>query len=317
MGLTRFPNGVRSFDATLGKAISSPPLSGTSGTGAADWAHPGTVVYETQFDTRYINVGTLASPYWQPLGFDQYGILGIQTDFRSGLGKAVADTATTATIADGTGVRVHGQGIAETDAGLTVAFAEGGGVASLIATNEDAHVAALSHGDTTPQFQPDTHGPLYIEADLSISAALTNKMAFVGFVGTIADALDPPVTGATTVLTLVQDDLAGLFYSAGLTDGDRWFAPHNKSNEAATIATTATGVDTGVDVAAAGTYQRVRVEISQSGVMTCFINQVQVSRIAASLDVDEEVSPVCLVGSLTTATATMLLRRFAAWGHRA
>lgn len=292
------------------------PKSGTSGTGAADWAHPGVIYMDTVNGVLYKNEGSLASPYWSPVNFNQDGLLAYWTDFRSTLGSALAATNASDTIADGSGVRVHGQGLAETDSGLTVAVAEGGQVASLVTTDEDAHLAALSPPGTSPIFQPDTHGPLVIDVNVAMSSALTLRRFFAGFLGTIADALDPPVTGATTTITLVQDDLAGLFYDAGLTAAARLFAPHNKSDEAASIATTATGVDTGQDFPAAGTYTRLRVEIWRNGTMVCFKDKVQITSIAASLDVDEEVQPCLLVGSTSAAVKTMLVKKFAAWGSR-
>jgi hypothetical protein len=291
------------------------PLSGTTGTGFGV-AGLGSTYTDKETGVKYINEGSRESPYWTPVTFDQRGLLGWYSDFRDGVGKPVANTDATLII-PGSGLRVHGQGIAETDSGLTVDFVEGGPVASLLTTDELLHLAAISVGDDTPVFQPDTHGPLVVDAIVAMETALTLRRFFLGFLGTVADALDPPVTGATTVLTLVQDDLAGLFYDSIMTAATRLFAPHNKSDEAATLATTAAGVDTGVDFPAAGTYVRLRVEISAAGVMTCFINKAQVSQIAAALDVDEEVSPCLLVGANATAITTMLVKQFATWGKRA
>jgi len=279
-------------------------------------AGPGSRYTDKDTGVQYFNEGTAAAPYWTPLGIDQKYLLGWDSFFKDGVGKALADTAATATIA-GSGIRVFGQGIDETDAGFTVAIGEDGPIGTLVTTDEDAHVAALGVGITTSvPFQPDTHGPLVVEALWAGNAALTSRRYFLGFIGTAADALDPPVTGSTVTITLVQDDLAGMLMDSGLTNADGVFLPHNKSDEAATIATTATGVDVSVDASPAGTYQRWRVEISATGIMTAFINKVQVGQIVAALDVDEEVAPVFLVGSKTTATKAALVKRFAAWGYR-
>jgi len=306
---------VASDNALVLKSATA-PLSGTSGTGAGVWAAPGVLLRCTGNKVTYINEGTLASPYWTPVSFDQAGLLAWATDFRDGLGKAHADTAGTATLV-GSGIRVHGQGIAETDSGLVVTIGEGGPVAALTTTDEAAHLAALSVGGTTPPFQPDTHGPLVIDATVTMDTAITLRSLFIGFLGSIADALDPPVTGNATTLTLVQDDLAGLVFDAGLTDADGLFAPHNKSDEAATILTTATGVDCSTAFPAAATYQRLRVEMSAAGVMTCFADKVQITSIAAALDVDEEVAPCLLARSTSAAVKTMNITRFATWGSRA
>lgn len=307
-GAIQLANGAKVFDGTTS------PLSGTSGTGAAS-ANAGSIYVCTTTGVAYVNEGTKASPYWTPLNYAHPSLFGAFTDFRDGVGKAHSDTAATYTI-PGSGVRVHGQGIAETDSGLVITQGEGGPVGRITTTDEDAHLIALGFGGTTVPFQPDTHGPLVIDAEVTLVSALTLRRLFCGFVGTAADALDPPVTGATVTLTLVQDDVAGIFMDAALTAATGLFAAHNKSDEAASILVSATGVDMGAVVPAAGTFVRLRVEISRAGVMTCFVDKVQKTRIAASLDVDEEVAPCLLVGSTTTAVKAMDVKRFATWGVR-
>lgn len=267
----------------------------------------------------YINEGTRLNPYWTPMGFHQAGLLGCFTDFRDGVGKAISDTAASVNLANGSGIRVHGDDVTQTDSGLTIAQGENGPVASLITTATTAKIAALSGLNTNASawpFQPDAHGPLVIDALATMSAAITSRRLFVGFLGTAADALAVAFTGSTLTITMVQDDCAGMIMDTGLTATARLFAPHNKSDEAASILTSATGVDTGVDLATAGTYQRFRVEISRAGVMTCFVDKIQVTQIAASVDVDEELSAVIYVGSLASATKTLLLKKLAFWGSR-
>jgi hypothetical protein len=270
----------------------------------------------------YINEGTAISPYWTPIHFEQKNLLGACTDFRSGTGVAVAGTNMSEIIADGTGVRVHGQGVADTDSGLTVAFGEGEAIASLVTTDEDAHLACLSclSGNATVPYQPDTHGVLNIDATIAMSAAITLRRLFIGFLGTLADALDPPVTGAGVTATLVQDDLAGMGFDVGFTDADRLYAFHNKSDAAASQDVSAAARDTLTDFPAAGTYTRLRVEISGAGVMTLFKDKAMIHQIgtiaAPALDVDEECGPALLVGSTSAATKTMLIKQFAAWATR-
>lgn len=279
-------------------------------------AGPGSLYTDIATGVVFFNEGTAAAPYWTPINYNQRGLLSWFSDFRDGVGKALADTATTLT-AGGSGIRTFGQGIDETDSGLVIAIGEDGAIGSLTTTDEAAHVAALGVGISgSVPFQPDRHGPITIDVLMSMSSLITLRAMFCGFLGTAADALDPPATGSGTTITLVQDDMAGLFQSVGLTATSRFFAPHNKSDEAATIATTATGVDTGVNLAAAGTYQRLRVEISPAGIMTCFIDKTQVTQISASLDTDEEIAPVLAIMSTSAATKTMLVKQFAAWGYR-
>lgn len=311
------PTAMVADDMTVVLYSATAPLSGTSGAGAGTWAAPKCLLRCGANGVLYLNEGTLASPYWTPVNFRSRGLIAYASDFRAGLGKALADSNDAAVIADGTGLRVHGQGVAENDSGLTVAFLEGGPVASLITTDEAAHLAAISQPGTSPQFQPDTHGPLVVDAEIAMSSAITLRSLFLGWLGAIADALDPAVTGATVTATLVQDDLAGVIFDAGLTDADRLYAVHNKGDEAATQDVTAGGRDTGADFPAAGTYTRLRVEISRTGVMTVFKDKVQIAQISAALDADEEVAPSLYVRSTSAATKTMLVTMFAAWGSRA
>ncbi len=288
------------------------PSSGTSGT-LVNEAEAGAMLWDTTNGVQYVNEGTRTSPYWTPTSFDQRPLWGVWTDFRDQAGKAVADTAAEAILV-GSGLRVFGQGIAETDSGLVVQTAgEGGNLGRMTTTDEDAHVIAI--GTEAGVMQPDQHQLLVVDCELTHVSAITLRAMFVGFLGTAADALDPAVTGATTVATLVQDDLAGLFFDVGFTATTRLYAVHNKSDEAATQDLTLDG-DTGVAIAAAGTFQRFRVEISAAGAMTAFTNKAQVYTRTACLDVDEECSPVLYMESTSAAVKSMDVRRFAAWAYR-
>ncbi|MCH8278127.1 MAG: hypothetical protein IIC12_04255 [Proteobacteria bacterium] len=123
-----------------------------------------------------------------------------------------------------------------------------------------------------------------------------------------------------TITQLVQDDLALLFMDDDLTDAAGLFLAHNKSDAAATIATSATGVDTGTDIAAVGTFGRYRVELQRTTTvvkMVAFKDKVQIGSIADALDEDEECSPVLYIGSGTTSTEAIDVRRFATWAVRA
>ncbi len=308
-------------DSTVVMGVDGSPTSGTSGTGAGSFAAPNALIRDVNTGVVYVNEGTLASPYWTPVSFQQRGLFGWLVDFRDGAGKALADTAATATLV-GSGGRIHGQGIAETDSGVVVSMSDQGAIARLTTTDEDAHTVVLSVGaGTTPVFQPDQNGTVVIDAIVAQVSAITLRSLFLGFCGSAADALDEVVTGATTTISFaatIGDDVAGLFFDTSLTDGDRYFAPHDKGNANASIATTATGVDTGVDVAAAGTFQRLRVEVDADGAVRMFIDKALVASFdAGTLDVDEEIHPVLILGSASAATKSLDVKQFAAWGVRA
>lgn len=289
------------------------PLSGIApyGTGAGIVGY-GAIYIDATNGNLYINRGSVTTPYWYPLNFTQAGLLGAFTNFMNGTSTAVTDTSTSLPIAPG--VRIHGQGIAEADSGGTIAFGEDGAIASLLTTDEDAHTIALGAPGTTPIFQPNSHGPIVVEARCAQSSAITDRRLFIGFLGTVADALDPPVTGSGVTATLVQDDLAGFGFDSGFTDADRLYAFHNKSDEAANQDVTAGSRDLGVDQPAAGTYATYRVEISAAGVMTCFKDKVLLLRKESALDIDEEVGPALVLGAAAAAVKTMLVKHFGYWG---
>lgn len=290
-----------------------PPSSGTSGT-LAGQAEAGAVLWDTTNYVSFVNEGTQASPYWTPTSFDQRPLWGVWTDFRSQVGIALSDTAGEFIIPD-SGLRVFGQGIAETDAGLVVQTAgEGGNVGRITTTDEVAHTLAI--GMEAGVMQPDQHKLLVLDVELTNVSAITTRSMFVGFLGTAADALDPAVTGSTVTATLVQDDLAGIIFDTGFTAASRLYCVHNKSDEAASQTVNTGNRDTGVDIAAAGTYQRFRVEINATGGMTAFVNKAQVFTLSTALDADEECSPVVYLQSLSTAVKSMDIRRFGTWAYR-
>jgi hypothetical protein len=297
--------------------VSATPFSGSSGT-LAGQCEPGGIVKDVTNNILYQNEGTKASPYYTPVSYSQEGLLAYHSDgWKDQVSKAVANTDASTMLSSG--VRVFGQGIAETDSGAVVASAEGGNEVTLTSTNEASHLAVL--GTDAGIFQPDQHGAcIVVDAEFAVSADLDTKTVAIGFVGTAADALDPPVTSSGTTLTLVQDDLVLALMDAALTDAAGIMIPHNKSNAAASIETTATGVDTGSDIEAAGTYQRLRVELQRTTTTVkavVFKDKAQIGSIADALDEDEECSPVLYIGSGTTSTEALAVRHFATWGLRA
>lgn len=288
------------------------PKSGTAGT-YAGIAQVGAFLWDSVHGVMFQNEGTMASPYWMPSNLDSPGMFGVFGDWRDGVGMPIADTSGGLKV-PGSGVRIFGQGSADTDSGAVPQTAGEGGIkVRLTTTNEVAHLVAL--GMDAGVMQPDQHSMLVVEAIITHISAITDRAAFIGFIGLAADALDPPVTGATTVATLVQDDLAGLHFDSGYDDTDRLYGVHNKSNEAATQDLTVDG-DTATDVPAAATSQRLRVEIDADGTMRCFADKVLIYTNAESLDVDEEVSPVLYLESNAVAIKSADVDWFASWAFR-
>lgn len=299
--------------------INQTPFSGTSGT-LAGQVDPGGIAKDVTNGILYQNEGTKASPYWTPVNYEQEGLLAFHSGgWKDQLGKAFADTAASAQLANG--LRVFGQGVeVNGDSGLTVATGEvSGNIATLQCTNEDQHLAAL--GTDANVFQPDTHGAcLVVEAEVNILTDLVNKLFGIGFIGTAADALDPPTTNVTVTITNIQPDLALLQMDDNLTDALGLMQAWNRSNVNATLLVSATGVDTGVDIAAVGTFARYRVELQRTTTvvkMVSFKDKVQIGSIANAYDEDEECAPVVFIVTDEDAVEAIQIKHFAAWGLRA
>lgn len=307
-----------------GGPISGPrsSTSAISGTGAGVAGH-GSRYTDVNNGVVYVNEGTRTNPYWTPINFRQRGLIGAYTDWRNGVGVALADTAASTTLVE-SGVRMFGSGIEVADSGITVASALGGPEATLRTSAAASKFVCLGLDGVNPSFSPDTEGPIVIDAIVTMVTALTLRTFFLGFIsgktggagGTIIDATIAPVTGAATTLTLVQDDVFGLYMDVGLTAASRLFAPHNKADEAATIATTATGVDTGIDFPAAATYVRLRVEITKLGHMLCFTDKILRTSILLAATPATAVGPVMYIGSTSLAVKDMKCKQFATWGTR-
>ena len=327
----RFPNMIINALSIRGMGVNQgtvAPLSGTSGTLAGSFsAGPGSTYMDKTTGVMYVNEGTKASPYWSPVSFNQPGLLGVYEDFRGpdihGIAIATAETK------GASGVRVFGgggattQGIQNTDSGvLKGTDVEGSNVGIMRTTNEDEAVVALGMGGAVAQLVPEDHGPLVIDILWSQLTNILTRRLFVGFAGEAADAMDPLFTSATTVITFSAagsegDDMAGVVMDDGLTANDGLFLMHVKADAAATIATTAPGVDLATVLAAAGTYQRMRVEVDLLGGVTVFINKVQVGSIAAALTPATAVIPVAMLAVETgTTILNATVKQFMAYGKR-
>ena len=208
--------------------------------------------------------------------------------------KAIANTDTEAISAGG--ARLFGQGIAETDSGMI--NTTGAPYFSMVTTNETAHTIAIG---TDVVLQPDTQGPVRMYGRFSLPD-LSEMSFFFGFCGSAAAALDPRVTGSGTTLTLVDDDLVGLLMDSGLTDADGLFLAYNKSNDAASIATTADDVDPSFTIVVSTVYY-IAMELDKLGnvawaIQTADGGVAATGSRAAALDADEEHAGVFYIQSL-------------------
>lgn len=285
------------------------PKSGPSGDGAGH-AGPGSTYFDRTRQTLWVNEGTRLSPYWSPVSFDQPGMVSIHTsDFLTSDGKAEADTGTSVILGPH-GWTVLGDGVHETDSGAVVQGAAEGNKGAIRLSS-----SAMAAGDLaalcTPIvagagiYQPDQHGMGVIDVDLTNVAAITTRIVYVGFSGIAAAGQTDVITGATTVTTLVENDLAGLYMASTLTDADRIIAAWNAANGAATQDfSVITALNTGINMAAAATAQRFRGEIDGDGALRLFIDKAQVFSVpAGTMELDQELNALVYVSPTTTTQA--------------
>ena len=112
--------------------------------------------------------------------------------------------------------------LAETDTGV-VSLGIVSGAVRISGNDEDGKGVALA---TDLNFSPGLMGTLVVEARVQL-ATLTTRNIFVGFCGTIADDVAPPLTSATTTHTLTAADLCGIHMDSGLTAGTTYHAVFN------------------------------------------------------------------------------------------
>jgi hypothetical protein len=235
---------------------------------------------------------------------------------------AITDTGTVNQL--GSGVRVGGLGLAETDSGIAPGTNIAGSyVARITATDEDTKGVALC-GPTVAQYVPSAQGPMCIDVEFTNVSAITTRCTYVGFINAFADNAAFPTVGATVTLTHAVDELTGIVQDTGLTDGDGLFLCNEKANAAGTQTVATTGQGT---LPAAGTYTRLRVEIRSDGSAVGFQDKASLGLIPGASGAGAHTSaiaatpgtaliPIFMLGSKTTATKIADVKRIAWWGTR-
>ena len=304
------------------------PTSGTSGTTVrnAAGAPASTIYIDETTGTMFFNEGTVASPYWSPMGVNQRGIVGVMTDFSDLVGSA--GTETTAFYYD-KGVRFFGQGIEvnDVDTAVTISYPLGGPLATVGTTDEANHVMALGYGGTAGLWAPATNGVMVIDATFTGITDILTRAFFLGFSGdangAMANEIDPVVTGATTTLTFsavgtAGDNVHGLFMDSRLTAASTFFLATNKANAAATQTTADAALTVAATMPAAATYTRLRIEIDTAGNLRAFVNKVLVKTVLLAATPTKVLQPIFYqANSTTTAALKMGVRRFGTWAARA
>ena len=211
------------------------------------------------------------------------GRVEIHEDFLAGE-DIVANTAATRSFG-GSGLRVIGQGIAETDSGITVLESDGlNGVGVLTTTNEDAHSCGLTTGLV---FDVGKMAPIVAECRVQF-ADLDTKAFYFGFTDVNSDTAileGNNLVAASGTLTLSASDLCGFLLDAEATDDEDWIMVYNGGTT--TGETTIANIDANDD-AVAGEFQVLRLEIADNGTARWYIDGVlkQTKKGAISTSVD-------------------------------
>lgn len=300
------------------------PVSGTFASSGYGVCGFGSLYTDTTNGNVFINEGTTTNTYWTPISYDQRGLMGWYTDFRDGIGKALADTAATVTLA-GNGLRVFGSEVVATDSGLVITMGKAGSVGSLSSSATSTFGVALGFGlggAPTSLFEPDTNATFVMDCWTAQHTAVTARQCFIGFCSALIDAMIAPASGATTVISLTATrgaDCVGFYASSALTDAFvNWFGISDAAAATATLSTATTAALTVPTlVSAVEVYQRFRVEVDANGGSRLFINKLLVKTFpAATNTVTTALSPVIVLAGTTTTVATMLVKQFGAWGVR-
>jgi len=186
--------------------------------------------------------------------------------------------------------------LADTDAGV-VALGVASGAVRLTGTNEDNLGCALT---TDLVFSVPLNGTLVIEARVQMQA-LTARNIFVGFCGTLADNVAPPlVDSSSTVHTLTATDIIGWNFNSIYTGTSLfWHTVYNGGTLTGATATSSTVTDV---VPVAGEYQVLKIEIDTNGTVRWFLDGVLKKTLKNAATVTSTDMLAAIVGCFGTTT---------------
>lgn len=311
-------NAVSGRDGAVVQAAIYAPTSGPTGTGAGTFGWPSALLFCSLSKALFVNEGTLASPYWTPANFNAVGLTGYHANFANNVGKALADTAAYADL--GQGIKVAGSDVTQTDSGLVITNDSNGRIGRLTVTATSGKCISLSPCGTAAMFKPTGNGPFVVDSEFTNVSAVTLRDIFLGFVTTNANTDATNVTATTATVSFaasIGDDVAGIFMGSALTLSTNLMCIHDKANSNATQLVSASGVNSGLTMPAAGTYGRFRVECDEYGGVRYFFNKAQIGYAAAALTLTTAVTPRFYLGSNSAAVKSVDMKHFSTWGVRA
>ena len=199
-------------------------------------------------------------------------------------------------------LRVIGDGLAETDSGIVALDSDAvNGVAQFTTTNEDKHAAGVT---PSAMFDVGNMGTIVAEARVRLPA-IANREVFFGFSDVNTDTVsleDDVFHGNGTTITLTASDGAGFLFCSELTDSADWHGIY--AGGTTTGETTSTSVDLD-DIAVAGEFQILRLEIAENGTCRWFIDgelkQTKTGAVSTTVDLACQL----IVEAKTTTALTM------------
>lgn len=225
-----------------------------------------------------------------------YGRVDIFEDFLGGE-DIVANTAATRSYG-GSGLRVLGQGIAETDSGIVAGETDANnGVGILTTTNEADHSCGVA---TSQSFVVGKMGTIVAECRVQFPD-LDTKEFYFGLSDENEDAENlqgSTIHGETTTITLSASNLCGFLLSAELTDDEDWHMVYNGGTT--TGETDSTNIDADVDAVAAE-YDILRIEVAPNGTARWYINGVLKQTKTGAVSTTAELCVIAMVEAKTAA----------------
>ena len=213
----------------------------------------------------------------------------------------VANTAASRTFGTA-GLRVIGQGIAETDSGIVLLESDGlNGVGRLTTTNEDAHSIGLT---TATMFDVAKMGTIVLEARVQFEN-LDTKEFYFGLTDVNADQTiieGGTMVGNGTTMTLTASDLCGFYLSAELTDDEDWHAVFNGGTTTGETDSTELDLD---DDAVAGEFDVLRLEVGNNGTARWFVNGVLKKTQAGAVSTTPDLAVLLMVATYGAAIETV------------
>ena len=220
-----------------------------------------------------------------------YGRIKIFEDFLAGEDIVAATAATRAF--GGSGLRVIGQGIAEADSGITVGESDGlNGVGILTTTNEDAHSVGLTTGKV---FDVGKMAPINIECRVQFPD-LDTKAFYFGLTDVNGDTAileGENLVAASDTLTLTASDLCGFLLDAEAgTNHEDWIMAYNGGTT--TGETSIPNIDA-ENVAVAGEWDILRLEISINGTARWYVNGVLKQTVTGAVSTSTDLAVMALI----------------------